>query len=95
MNLESTLYGRVDRPELPPLAAGGMAADAKRTTRQMIFSRDGAAIEAPVYDGEKLGAGAEITGPAVIEEITTTIVIEPGWHASLHESGSYVLRRTN
>jgi N-methylhydantoinase A len=95
VNLESTLYGRVDRPELPPLTAGGMAADAKRTTRQMIFSRDGAAIEAPVYDGEKLGAGAEITGPAVIEEITTTIVIEPGWHASLHESGSYVLMRTN
>lgn len=95
VNLESTLYGRVDRPVLPELAAGGSADDAKRTTRQMIFARDGASVEAPVYDGEKLGAGAEVAGPAVIEEITTTIVIEPGWHASLHKSGSYVLKRTD
>jgi len=27
----------------------------------------------------------------VIEEVTTTIVIEPGWRVSLHESGVYVL----
>lgn len=61
--------------------------------RPMIFSADGSAIEGPVYNGGMLGAGDEIPGPAVIEEETTTIVIEPGWHAKLHESGSYVLRR--
>ena len=27
-------------------------------------------------------------------EDTTTIVIEPGWRAELHESGSFVLTRT-
>jgi N-methylhydantoinase A len=32
-------------------------------------------------------------GPAVIEEVTTTIVIEPGWQAELHDSGSYLLTR--
>jgi N-methylhydantoinase A len=44
-----------------------------------------------VYDGGKLGAGAVIKGPAVIEEETTTIVIEPGWTATLDKSGSYVI----
>lgn len=95
VNLESTLYGRVDRPELPKMAPGASVEDAVKTRRPMIFSRDGTSVDAPVYDGSKLGAGAEIVGPAVIEEVTTTIVIEPGWHASLHESGSYILKQTN
>lgn len=95
VNLESTLYGRVDRPELPKMAPGASVEDAVKTRRPMIFSRDGTSVDAPVYDGSKLGAGAEIVGPAVIEEVTTTIVIEPGWHASLRESGSYILKQTN
>ena len=40
-----------------------------------------------------LGAGAQIAGPAVIEEVTTTIVIEPGWSATLDASGSYLITR--
>ena len=40
-----------------------------------------------------LGAGASIAGPAIIEEVTTTIVIEPGWTAKLDASGSYVITR--
>ena len=43
--------------------------------------------------GGALGAGAEINGPAVIEEVTTTIVIEPGWSATLDASGSYLIAR--
>ncbi len=93
VNIESTLYGRVDKPQPPRLGGGGNAEAAIMLRRPMIFSADGSAIEGPVYNGGMLGAGDEIPGPAVIEEETTTIVIEPGWHAKLHESGSYVLRR--
>ena len=60
-------------------------------TREMIFKRDGQAHETPVYDGAKLGAGDRVTGPAVIEEVTTTIVIEPGWSAELDASGVYIV----
>ncbi len=95
VNLESTLYGRVDRPALPRLAAGEDVSGAIKSHRPMIFSPDGSAIDGPVYDGSKLGMGAVVDGPAVIEEITTTIVIEPGWRASLHESGSYILKRND
>ena len=38
-----------------------------------------------------LGAGDRILGPAVIQEVTTTIVIEPGWTAELDPTGVYVL----
>ncbi len=66
-------------------------AGAKKGERAMIFSGDGEAVTAPVYDGAKLGAGDVIAGPAVIEEETTTVLIEPGWQARLHESASYLL----
>ena len=58
-----------------------------------IFKSDGKPVNTPIYDGSKLGAGATIKGPAIIEEVTTTIVIEPKWTARLDASGSYVLTR--
>jgi N-methylhydantoinase A len=95
VNIESTLYGLVDKPRPPQLVQGGNVPGAKKGLRPLIFSDDGKAAPAPVYDGAKLGAGDKVAGPAVIEEVTTTIVIEPGWQAELHGSGSYLLTRTD
>jgi len=94
VNIESTLYGLVEKPKAPQIPASQGVEAAKKAERPMIFSTDGAQLSAPVYDGEKLGAGDTITGPAVIEEVTTTIVIEPGWQAQLHDSASYRLTKT-
>ena len=94
VNLESTLYGRVDRPPLPKITNGGAGAETVKSKRPMIFAADGTAVEGPVYDGTSFAAGATVEGPAVIEEDTTTIVVEPSWRATLHESGSFVLKRT-
>ncbi len=91
VNLESTLYGLVDKPEVATLTTGPDVDAAIKGSRNAIFSADGASRRVPVFDGEKLGAGSLVTGPAIIEEVTTTIVIEPDWQAELHESGSYVL----
>lgn len=91
VNLESALYGLVEKPDPVSLAKGGNPDAALKGTREAIFSVDGKRQRVPVYDGEKLGSGDVITGPAIIEEITTTIVIEPHWQADLHDSGSYVL----
>ncbi len=91
VNIESTLYGLVAKPGDKALAKGGNVDASLKGTRQAIFSADGKRQRVPVHDGAKLGAGDVVTGPAIIEETTTTIVIEPGWRAELHESGSYVV----
>jgi N-methylhydantoinase A len=91
VNIESTLYGIVDKPKDATLGKLGSVDKALKGTRRAIFSAEGRRQRIPVYDGSKLGAGAKIVGPAVIEEITTTIVIEPDWRARLHERGSYVV----
>lgn len=91
VNVESTIAGHVDKPDRMKIAAGQGAASALKGKRPMVFSKDGNTQETTVYDGSALGAGDTLQGPAVIEEVTTTIVVEPGWNVSLHESGVYVL----
>ena len=93
VNIESTLYGYVDKPQPPRVKRGLPAAKCLVGRRKVIFVTDGNLIDTPIYDGSKLGAGATIKGPAIIEEVTTTIVIEPNWSAQLDVNGSYVITR--
>lgn len=93
VNIESTLYGLVAKPGDKALAKGGNVDTSLKGTRQAIFSADGKRRRVPVHDGARLGAGDVVTGLTIIEETTTTIVIEPGWRAELHESESYVVTR--
>ena len=93
VNIESTVYGLVEKPKRMHITAGKPAEQAIKAHRDAVFSADGKRIRTPIYDGGALGAGAIVKGPAVIEEVTTTIVIEPGWTAVLDESGSYLITR--
>ncbi len=93
VNIESTLYGHIDKPKPPKLGRGAPVAKALKGNRKAIFQASGKATRTPIYDGSLLGAGASIAGPAIIEEVTTTIVIEPGWAARLDASGSYIITR--
>ena len=93
VNIESTVYGLVEKPKRMHIAAGKPADQAIKAHRDAVFSADGKRIKTPIYEGGALGAGATIKGPAVIEEVTTTIVIEPGWTAVLDSSGAYLITR--
>ncbi len=93
VNIESTLFGRIEKPQLPARKKSGSTADALKGYRKAIFDASGKATKTPVYDGDKLGTGSEVIGPAIIEEVTTTIVIEPGWSAVLDKTNSYLITR--
>jgi N-methylhydantoinase A len=93
VNIESTVFGRIEKPKLPQYGKGAAAKAALKGYRKAIFEASGKSTRTPIYDGEKIGAGAKIVGPAIIEEVTTTIVIEPGWSAVLDATGSYVIAR--
>ena len=93
VNIESTIYGRIDRPNYSELENKGQINDALKISRNLIFSEKGNALKTPVYDGNKLSPGNLIDGPAVVEEDTTTLVIENGWFLELHKSGTYIIKR--
>jgi N-methylhydantoinase A len=93
VNVEATAYGLIDKPAAPQLGPGKPPEEAIKGRRDAVFAADGTPTLTPVYDGATLGAGASVAGPAIIEEETTTIVIEPGWTAELHASGAYRITR--
>jgi len=49
--------------------------------------------DAPVYDRAALGAGALVTGPAVIVETNATTVVERGWQARVADDSTLLLER--
>ncbi len=91
VNIESTVYGRIVKPRLPQFGKGPPLKRALKGYRKAIFEASGKSTKTPIYDGDRIGAGAKIMGPAIIEEVTTTIVIEPGWSATLDTTGSYLI----
>ena len=46
----------------------------------------------PVYDGDRLGHGNRLAGPAIIESVNTTIVAPRGWSAQYDALGNCVLK---
>lgn len=75
----------------PPPEESAVPHRAKPTAwRECYFAETGRA-RAPIYRGDGLGLGAEIEGPAIIEEPTTTIVVYPGLSARLSMAGNYIL----
>ncbi len=60
------------------------------TTRDCYFG-DGVRVPTPIYRGADLTAGAAVSGPAIVEEPTTTIVVYPGMSARLSVAGDYIL----
>ena len=93
VNIESTLYGRVERPNPAELSAGANLSDAIKGQRDIIFSADGTSTKVNIYDGAIISAGSKISGPAIIEEETATFVIQPEWQVELHKSASYIFTR--
>jgi N-methylhydantoinase A len=67
------------------------AAQALKGTRPAYWGEG--FVDTPVYDGATLAAGAEVEGPALVEEPFTVVVLGPGSVARLDTNGNYVVTR--
>jgi len=89
VNLRLTAIGRL--PGLT-LAQPPVAAPARRRKREVWFPQDGSA-PCPIHWRDGLAAGETLTGPVIIEAMDSTIVVPPGWIASVDGKGYIRLRR--
>ena len=63
------------------------------TTQNVFFNGD---LQKTVfYNRNDIKPNEKLSGPAVIIEPTSTIIIEPGWEAMLEDSNDLILTRTN
>jgi N-methylhydantoinase A len=84
------LVHRGTTPKPPVLARLGdvTQADDARTGSRRVHMGEGF-IDVVTYDGASLGPGAEVEGPALIEEPFTVVVLAPSDVAVLDEHGNY------
>lgn len=74
------------RPTLQPEADAGPtpAPAARRGPRPVYWDAQRGLVDTPVWNWAQLGPGNVLVGPAIIESVHTTYVIEPGWRFTLN-----------
>ena len=88
VNLNTAVIGRRRRVPLAALAQAE-AGEVPPGARPVWFP--GGWRETPIYRRAQIAAGARLEGPAVIEQLDTTIVVEPGDRAIADELGNLIL----
>jgi N-methylhydantoinase A len=88
---------RVDVPKYQPRqeavpVAGAATAGAAKGTRKVHFGGK-SAVEATLYERDKLAVGAVITGPAIVEQFDATTVIPTGWTGRVDGYRNVILER--
>jgi N-methylhydantoinase A len=93
VHLRSVGLGR-----LPPLplttltrASGADASEACVECDHRAYF-DGELLATPVYDRDRLRAGHCVRGPAIVTEVDSTTLIEPGAAAQVDETGNLLIR---
>jgi N-methylhydantoinase A len=85
-------HRKVDSPATPAFpAATEQLSVAEKTSRKVYFGDIDDYRETKIYDGDLLQRGMTVSGPAVVEQINTTIVVFPGQSLDVNEYGDFVL----
>jgi N-methylhydantoinase A len=92
VNIEVSAQGQRQSQALWPLADA--AGDPEPAGSRDIFVLDDAGwATVPVFQRETLLCGHRIEGPAVVDQLDSTVVILPGWVADVDRFGTMILTR--
>ena len=93
VTLRVTASGHLGDVAMPILARdAGDPADAVVDRRQVYFDESRNFVECPIYRRERLGPEACIAGPAILEGMDSTVVINPGWESRIDRYGNCIMR---
>ena len=89
LNWRGRLVASVNAPTLEPSRVGGESRAEPHRRRRAYFAQG--LIETPIYLGDQLAPDVVIDGPAIIEEPTSTLVVNPGASARVSAGGRYIV----
>jgi N-methylhydantoinase A len=88
--LRVTGRGIVDKPSFPDIQTQGLN-DAHTGTRDAYFEEIGEYVDTDIYSRDQLGAGATFSGPAIVEQMDSTVVVPPNSEVELEETGNIII----
>jgi N-methylhydantoinase A len=91
VNFRVEAIGKISKPQLVKCGEGPPdASNALRNRRRVFFSQNNEYLETKIYDGEKLLAGNQLSGPAIVEYFGTTAVIPPSFQLEVDPYGNLI-----
>jgi N-methylhydantoinase A len=91
VNARVAAIGLTDKAKLTRRPERGESGAAHLGTRPVYFERAGDFVETALYDRALLRNGAELAGPAIVEQADSTLVLPPGASALVDEYLSIVV----
>lgn len=91
VNCRVQAVGLVGKSIATARAAASHAADARTGARRVYFGEAQGWIPTDVYRREALGVGAEIDGPAIVDEMSATTVVMPGQRVHVDAAGNLLV----
>jgi N-methylhydantoinase A len=95
MNLRVIGIGETVKPNFRPLDFAGEDSSGCWKRKRKVYLREkeekGNFREIDVFDGDSMGFGNKVTGPAIIEQATTSILVLPQYNLMCDRYGSYVV----
>ncbi|RSM49548.1 hydantoinase/oxoprolinase family protein [Amycolatopsis balhimycina DSM 5908] len=70
------------------LTSANASGDAGKGTRKAYFPSAGGFVDTAIFDRYRLEPGVRVSGPAVVEERESTVVIPPGAHCVVRSDGA-------
>ncbi len=83
--LRVTAVGIVPKPNLPSHEKSSGVEQALAGTRDVFFEEAEGFVKTKIYNRQDLPAGSTITGPAIVEQLDSTVVIPPGIRAEVDQ----------
>ena len=96
VNLHTAVIGRRRPVSLLDLAKGEPRKSLKdaEVERRQVWFEQGGWMDTPVYRREYLPVAAQFTGPAIVEQLDATTVVEPGNVVDVDRLGNLILKVT-
>ncbi len=79
--------GHMPRPAMPQLPPATTPVEAACIGRKLVWFTLDAPYETPIYARAKLHAGHRFSGPAIVVQFDSTIVVPPAWQARVDAWG--------
>lgn len=85
--------GAVNKPVFAKEGPKGTLEEAIKETRNVYFEEAGGMVESKIFDRTKIPVLSEFNGPAVIEQLDSTIVVPPDYSVKIDEYRNIIMSR--
>jgi N-methylhydantoinase A len=93
VSLRLVSLGLVPQAKLSPGKITGRKVEAAKTgERKVFFGKEHGILATAIYDRKLLEPGHKLFGPAIVEQMDTTTVMQPEQEATVDEYGNIIIK---